>query len=102
MIIVKYLAACSIAELPHIVWDVFTMDLQAGCTLTAVKIKSFLEDLGLKHWVFNEQTHYKVPHGWNPTRSLSGNPYPGPSMSDQSVQVESIRAKCSFEPIPGP
>src|SRR5271157_1832648 len=35
-------------------------------------------------------------------RSLSGNPYPGPSMSDQSVQVESIRAKCSFEPIPGP
>jgi len=37
-----------------------------------------------------------------PPRSLSGNPYPGPSMSDQSVQVESIRAKCSFEPIPGP
>jgi hypothetical protein len=36
------------------------------------------------------------------TRSLSGNPYPGPSMSDQSVQVESIWAKCSFEPIPGP
>src|SRR5271157_5225331 len=36
------------------------------------------------------------------SRSLSGNPYPGPSMSDQSVQVESIRAKCSFEPIPGP
>ena len=35
-------------------------------------------------------------------RSLSGNPYPGPSMSDQSVQVESIWAKCSFEPIPGP
>src|SRR5208337_2138906 len=39
---------------------------------------------------------------WSTSRSLSGNPYPGPSMSDQSVQVESIRAKCSFEPIPGP
>src|SRR5208337_859732 len=45
----------------------------------------------------------ETSHGMTTSpRSLSGNPYPGPSMSDQSVQVESIRAKCSFEPIPGP
>ena len=67
VIIVKYLAAFSIAELPHIVWDAFEEDLRGlGCTLSEARIKSFLEDLGLNHWVFKGQVLYKVPHGWNP------------------------------------
>ena len=50
-----------------IVWDAFEEDLRGlGCTLPEARIKSFLEDLGLNHWVFKGQVLYKVPHGWNP------------------------------------
>ncbi len=68
----------------------------------ASKILTTEEYVAAKEAFLDYGGQYVSPTDEPETRSLSGNPYPGPSMIDQSVQVEWIRAKCFFEPIPGP